>query len=507
MLGSAAAPPGTCFGAYEVVREIGAGGMGTVYEGRHRTLGKRVAIKTLHAPVASDAMVVARFVREGQAASRLQHPNVVDVYDVGIEQGQPYLVMELLRGETLRERLDREGRLSAARALAALLPIAGALDSAHREGIVHRDIKPENIFLSSPRAGPPIPKLLDFGIAKARQEGASLTSQSAVFGTPYYMSPEQTRGAKNVDARGDEYSLAAVLYECVTGRRPFEAEHVMALVYRIQVEPFPAASSVVPELPTALDAVFARAMAREAADRFPTVAAFAAALLPFADAATRSQWGASGEPDSMADSTVTDTDVMTAPYEEQAAPRDSSRAPVAPHAAPRPAAATPMVGSRPASAAMTPLAWADARATAGPKRNVSSVAIVGALVGLLAGAIFGALLLIRVATRTDAGASAPRVAPVQPAPAPTVEPSSFDAPTERLATPLPAATPIAVGAEPIAPTQSIDAGFAGADARVAFQLGVPSGSTTRRTRVHAPAPAGRDRNAPAIGSNRAPILR
>ncbi|MCC7535393.1 MAG: serine/threonine protein kinase, partial [Deltaproteobacteria bacterium] len=287
MLGHDAAPAGTCFGPYEVVRVLGAGGMGTVYEGRHRSLGKRVAIKTLHAPLATDATVVARFVNEARAASRLSHPNVADVYDVGVESGQPYLVIELLRGETLRDLLDREQRMSPARALAVILPIAGALDAAHRDGVVHRDVKPENVFLARPRVGPPVPKLLDFGIAKLRQEGDSLTGNSDVFGTPYYMSPEQTRGAKHVDARSDQYSLAAVLYECVTGARPFDAEHVVALICRIQVEPLVAPRVLVPSLPEGLDAVLVRAMSREPEARFPSAAAFAAALLPFADATTR----------------------------------------------------------------------------------------------------------------------------------------------------------------------------------------------------------------------------
>ena len=197
--------PGTTFDRYEIVRVLGQGAMGAVYEAKHVDLQKRVALKTLHPELAKSPESRARFLREGQTASKLRHPNVVDISDVGINGRIPYLVMEYLEGNDLAALIERERVLSVDRTVTLLLPVLAAVSAAHHEGIVHRDLKPENIFLARSRHGHLQPKLLDFGISKVTATTASpaLTGTGALLGTPYYMSPEQAMGGKNVDARSD----------------------------------------------------------------------------------------------------------------------------------------------------------------------------------------------------------------------------------------------------------------------------------------------------------------
>src|SRR5688500_6866466 len=185
--------PGTKFGRYSIVRRLGTGGMGAVYEGLHPTLKKRVAIKVLHRRYADSELAVARFMREGEAASRIQHPNVVDVFDVGLETGMPYLVMEYLEGESLGALIDRIGRLEPQQTADVMLPVCAAVAAAHEAGVIHRDLKPENIFLAKARLGAAEPKVLDFGISKVTGEigQLALTGTAAFLGSPYYVSPEQ----------------------------------------------------------------------------------------------------------------------------------------------------------------------------------------------------------------------------------------------------------------------------------------------------------------------------
>ncbi|MCC7542315.1 MAG: serine/threonine protein kinase [Deltaproteobacteria bacterium] len=281
---------GTRFGSYEIVRPIGGGGMGSVYEALHVGLGKRVALKTLHAGLTSDRECVERFLREGRASARLRHPNVVDVTDVGVHDGVPFLVMELLEGDSLADILEREGPLSPARALELLLPVASTLAMAHAQGVLHRDLKPDNVFVARSNVGPPIPKLLDFGISKVAGESTGVTGSGEVLGTPYYMSPEQTRGVRQVTAKSDQYALAVVLYECLTGARPFEGANVVQVLAAINAKPIPPPRGYVPALPTALEDVILKAMSREPEQRFDSVGSFATALLAFSDETTRRQW-------------------------------------------------------------------------------------------------------------------------------------------------------------------------------------------------------------------------
>ena len=291
-----AAPPeeptldaGARFGRYEIVRLLGSGGFGHVYEATHRELGKRVALKVLRREFALHPTVRARFAREGQAASRLRHPNVVDVTDVGAFDGQPYLVMELLEGETLRARIARDGAMAPDRVVDLMLPVLDAIAEAHDRGLVHRDLKPENIFLSRSGARPEIPKVLDFGVVKLDEDrgAAMLTGSGILLGTPSYMSPEQAQDVRELDGQSDQFSLGAIVYECLDGRRAFEADGVLTTLQRVANDPPPPLRASLPE---GLRAAVERAMQKRPSERFPSVRAFAAALLPYASEPVRAQW-------------------------------------------------------------------------------------------------------------------------------------------------------------------------------------------------------------------------
>ncbi len=265
--------------------------MGAVYEAVHRDLKKRVAIKVLSTAIAGEE-VRQRFLREGEAASRIQHPNVVDVTDVGTEGYLNYLVMELLEGEDLAHRLLRQRVMSPLEIADLLLPVCAGLAVAHDEGVVHRDLKPENIFLVRQRHGGVEPKVLDFGISKLTgRDAVAMTGTLATFGTPYYMPPEQVRGARQADQRSDVYALGVVLYECLTGRRPFEGDNIYSMLHAIGAGEYPPPRTVKPGLPTEVEAVIVRAMQLEPANRFPTVRHLASALLAFASDKARVVWG------------------------------------------------------------------------------------------------------------------------------------------------------------------------------------------------------------------------
>lgn len=286
--GRQGAPPVTSVGRYDLVRQLGLGGMGTVYEGVHRDLRKRAAIKILHPQLAQSRGVRTRFLREGQAASRVRHPNVVDVYDVGVEDDVLYLVMELLVGESLVMLLRRHHRLPPERVVDLVVPVVAALAAAHDLGVVHRDLKPENVFLCRERGGVR-PKVLDFGISKIIdvEAGGRLTGTEAFLGTPFYMSPEQAQNVAEIDGRTDQYSLGVLMYEALTGRRPFEASTLYALMSAIVAGRCEPLRAIEPAVPAALADVVTRAMAPRADDRYPDVRALGVALLPFASERVR----------------------------------------------------------------------------------------------------------------------------------------------------------------------------------------------------------------------------
>jgi tetratricopeptide (TPR) repeat protein len=264
----------------EILRVVGEGGMGTVFEAKNQRTGRHVAVKFVRAAMGTDADARRRLLQEALACGRIQHPNVVDVYDAGLHGETPYLVMELLRGESLGARMTREGPLPATSASAIVLQALQGIGAAHRAGIVHRDLKPDNLFLAQPPAGgEPVVKIVDFGISKIAAGEAALaaTQTGTIMGTPHYMSPEQMRGSV-LDARTDLYSLGAVLFHALTGREPFVAESYPALIMAIVSDDAPSPRSLRPDLPAALESVILRAMAKDRDRRFQSADEFASGL-------------------------------------------------------------------------------------------------------------------------------------------------------------------------------------------------------------------------------------
>jgi len=266
-------------GKYRLVRLLGRGGMGAVYEAENTWTRRRVAAKLLRPEYARDKDALRRFMLEAQAAGQIAHPNIIDVLDLGIEtsDGSLYMVQELLHGEDLRGRLRAAGTLTPREALEVLVPVMGALAAAHEGGVVHRDIKPENIYLSRDASGQMVPKLIDFGVSKVLEPGqtGALTGIGTTVGTPRYMAPEQVRGEPDVDERADVWSVGVVLYELLSGRNPFEAPTAFASVNRVLNERPPALDG----MPVDLAAVVAHSLAPAKADRFADARALLDAVL------------------------------------------------------------------------------------------------------------------------------------------------------------------------------------------------------------------------------------
>jgi len=270
IMGAAAAAPETV-PEYRILREIGRGGMSTVYEARDTRTGQSVALKMLALPPShtpeQQRDLIARFRREARAVAHLSHPNIVVIHEVGERDGAYFLAMEYLTGQTLRERLA-QGPLTPAQAQPVLAQIAGALDAVHAAGIVHRDVKPSNVLLLPDETA----KLLDFGIAR-QSDDTTITSTGMIIGSPSYMAPEQVRGEAGT-AASDVWALGALLYEMLAGRPPFAAPTIPAVLYQVTHEPPPP----VPGLPAAVQKALRRALNKNPARRFPTAGAFAEAL-------------------------------------------------------------------------------------------------------------------------------------------------------------------------------------------------------------------------------------
>jgi serine/threonine-protein kinase len=270
-------------GTYRVLRKLGEGGMGAVYLAEHTLLGRRAAIKILLPAFSANEEVVGRFFNEARSTTAIADPGIVQVFDFGYHtDGSAYLVMEFLEGETFDARLARLGRFRPSDALRLVRQSAISLAAAHARGIVHRDLKPENLFIVGDAAvtGGERPKILDFGIAKLGGDEADRhkTRTGTILGTPVFMSPEQCRGGGDLDLRSDIYSLGCVLFCILTGRPPFQSEHVGDLIVAHLREPAPPPSALVPTLPTVIDAIVLRCLAKSPGDRFQSMHELAHAL-------------------------------------------------------------------------------------------------------------------------------------------------------------------------------------------------------------------------------------
>lgn len=267
-------------GAYRLVGCIGEGGMGAVYEAHHMRMQKRVAVKLLHRWKARHEDALERFHREAMIASRLGHPHLVNVLDFGTSTGgDPYLVMEFLEGEDLDRRLRRTGRMPLQTAMQIARQAASAVAAVHAKGVVHRDLKPANVFLVQVPGEPDFVKVLDFGVSKMRAVQTKLTDASKTLGTPQYMSPEQAGGTPDeVDHRTDQWALACIVWEMLSGHAPFAAEDTNTVFYRLINLPPPPLAQLVPNLPAGVEQVLLRALSKNPADRYPSIRAFSRAL-------------------------------------------------------------------------------------------------------------------------------------------------------------------------------------------------------------------------------------
>lgn len=264
----------TTIGGYHIIRQIGAGGMATVYEAYQAKLDRRVAIKWMHATLVQNRQFVERFEREARIVARLDHPYIVSIYDYNVQDGRPYLVMRYIQGRTLKDRMV-QSPLTLSEILSVMNRVADALDYAHAQGVLHRDLKPSNVLLDEDGMA----YLTDFGLARIVQQGESSLTADSMLGTPHYISPEQALGEKTLDGRTDVYSFGVLLYEMLVGRLPFTADTPYAIVHKHIYASPPVPSALNPDIPPAVELVLLKALAKAPSDRYPTASALMADLM------------------------------------------------------------------------------------------------------------------------------------------------------------------------------------------------------------------------------------
>jgi len=432
-------------GKYRIEKLLGEGGMGAVAKATHMLRRAPVALKFMSPAVLALQGAVERFVNEGVAASQIDSDHVVKVFDVGrMPSGAPYLVMEFLDGQDLQQILHREGgRLSIPRAVHFTIQTLRALQTAHQAGIIHRDMKPSNVFVIDKDGEPDFVKLVDFGISKVRtddpegkQQNANLTKTNSALGTPLYMSPEQARSPRDVDARTDIYSTGAIIYELLAGRTPYTSDtgeftEILFKIFTTDPEPL---RNLRPDVPEGLAAVIHRALTRDLNTRFASANDFAEALTPFADERSSAlvakmrggrarsvvPQAPSGSPQAMTPSYAPNQPN----YGEEAMANTFLGSPDSLKAAKVP---TDIGVTKEASAATT---------TAGGRSSKGPLAVaIGAMVVLALGA--GSVLVLRAKTSGHASQE-PATTTVAPAPAPPPPPVATDlAPASASLTPLP----------------------------------------------------------------------
>lgn len=340
--------PGTIIDdKYRVIRQLGEGGMGTVFEVEHTLLDRRVALKVMNPDQVENERAVERFFREAKAASAIGHPNIIEIYDIGKEaDGTLFFVMELLQGESLESLLDRQDRLSTERAAAIILQTLSALHFAHEKGIIHRDLKPANIFLAVDIQGREVVKLLDFGVAKVKDPSGKqkkLTLPGAMMGTPRYAAPEQIKGKGNIDHRIDLWAAGVVLYELIAGKRPFEGESFSVVLSNILMETPTPLRETLPDVSSQLSRIAEKAMAKNPDERYQTAMEMIRDLTPFQGAALSVMSGEAAEVLSTSFPPAAPYDLITPGY----APSGPKPAPSIPLAKEHPVSAPMMSGSLP----------------------------------------------------------------------------------------------------------------------------------------------------------------
>ena len=268
---------------YRIIRRLGEGGMGAVYEGEHVMIKRRVAIKCLHARHATHAEIVARFHNEALAATSIGHQNIIEVTDMGrFDDGSVYMVLEYLDGRDLAKAVEMDGPFEVGRMVHVVSQVCDALQAAHDKGIIHRDLKPENVFLVRRGDDPDFVKVLDFGIAKFKEgAGKNMTRTGTTMGTPYYMAPEQAKAVKELDHRADIYSLGVIIFNALTRQHPFDDDSYPMLVVKICTEPPPPLRQYRPDVTEELERIVERMLSKEPEERFASCAEVKAALAPF----------------------------------------------------------------------------------------------------------------------------------------------------------------------------------------------------------------------------------